>query len=98
MGAVKSRSTCTGLGGVVHAYNPSTREAEAADCETRGQSGLHSDFQAKNLQWFREEGGSSVYHCLPELRITAEGTAQDFARPASLRPLFLPLSLLSFYY
>lgn len=54
---MKSRETCEELGGVVHAYNPSTWEAEAADCEIGGQSGLHSDFQAKTQQWFREEEG-----------------------------------------
>lgn len=97
MGAVKSRSTCTWLGGVVHAYNPSTREAEAADCETGGQSELRSDFQAKNRRWFREEGGEggssgSVYHCLPEVRLTAEGTALGPACPASLLPFFMSRS------
>ena len=30
---------------VVHAFNPSTREAEAEDFWVRGQPGLQSDFQ-----------------------------------------------------
>lgn len=42
---------------MVQAYNPSTWEAEASDCEVGGQSGVQSDIQAKNLQWFREEAG-----------------------------------------
>lgn len=64
MGGMKSRrKRCEGLARVVQAYNPSTWEAEAGDCEIGAQSGLQSSIQAKNLQWFREEGsgGSSVY-------------------------------------
>lgn len=65
------RKRYKGLARVVQAYNPSTWEAEAADCEIGAQSGLQSDIQAKNLQWFREEAGweegASVYYYLLEV-------------------------------
>lgn len=58
VGGMKSRrKRYRGLARVVQAYNPSTWKTEAAGCEIGGQSGLQSDIQAKNLQWFREEAG-----------------------------------------
>jgi hypothetical protein len=70
---------------VVQAYNPSTWEAEAADCEIGGQSGLQSNLRAKNLQCGsarkRVGGGSSVCLLLFTIKfcINGEGTANDFA-------------------
>lgn len=68
---------------MVQAYNPSTWEAEAADCEIGGPSGLQSNIQTKSLQWSREEAGSeeaqvytSIYY---KFYINAEGTPHDFA-------------------
>lgn len=95
LGGVKSRETCKGLGGVVHAYNPSTREAEAADCEIGGQSGLPRDAQGKNLQWFRDEEGSEaqVYTSICQKCCMNAGTAHDFTRPTSRILPSLPPSL-----